>query len=125
MNWLAIALGGATGATLRYAIAGWVQGSRWAPTSFPGGTMVVNVSGCFAIGVLTALFYGRFVVASEMRTFLLVGVLGGYTTFSTFALETFNLLEEGSFGLAAANAVGSVLLGLTGVAAGMALGRWL
>ena len=125
MHWLAIALGGAIGATLRYAVAGWVQASRWVPASFPSGTMVVNVSGSFAIGVLTALFYGRFVVAPATRTFLLVGVLGGYTTFSTFGLETFTLIEEGSLGLAAVNAFGSVLLGLMGVAAGLALGRWL
>ena len=128
MHGLAAAAGGAVGAYLRWALGGWLQRAAWASPAnqyFPVGTLAVNLSGCFAIGLLAALVHERLLLAPPARTFLLVGVLGGYTTFSTFALETLTLIEEGSFALATLNALGSVVFGLLGVAAGALLARGL
>jgi CrcB protein len=87
-------LGGGAGSALRY----WLTGSvyRFLQPTFPYGTLVVNVSGCFLIGFLMALFEERFVVQPLLRLFLTLGVLGGFTTFSTFSFETIELLREGS-----------------------------
>ncbi|MCZ7651940.1 MAG: CrcB family protein [Thermoanaerobaculia bacterium] len=90
----------------------------------PLGTLAVNLSGCLAIGLLAGLFEQR-LASPGLRLFLLVGVLGGFTTFSTFGLETQRLLEEGSLALAAANAGLSLGGGLLGVLLGLALGRWI
>lgn len=117
---LIVGAGGFVGAALRYAVGGLV--SRVLPPDFPWSTFVVNVSGCFVIGLL-AVLTERGPVAPSTRLFLMVGVLGGYTTFSTFGYETPNLVREGSHGLAVANAVGQVLVGLTGVWAGMTVAR--
>lgn len=124
-----VALGGALGAAARYLVAGWVQRAGWVEglrggaALFPWGTFVVNVSGCTAIGLLAGLLEERSVAAPELRLFLLVGVLGGYTTFSSFGLETQRLLAEGSVAVALANVVGSVVVGLGAVLGGMALAR--
>src|SRR5512140_1501220 len=87
-------LGGGVGSALRY----WVSGSvyRFVKTTFPYGTLVVNIGGCFVIGFLMALFEERFVVQPLLRLFLTIGILGGFTTFSTFSFETVELLREGS-----------------------------
>lgn len=87
-------LGGGIGSALRY----WLSGSvyRFAKPTFPYGTLVVNVSGCFLIGFLMAVFEERFVVQPLLRLFLTIGILGGFTTFSTFSFETVELLREGS-----------------------------
>ena len=106
---------------LRWAIGGWVQGA--AASFFPWGTFVVNASGCLAIGVLATLLDERSLLGPVWRLFLLVGVLGGYTTFSSFGLETWRLVESGDWLRAAANAGGSVGVGLVAVAAGVALAR--
>ena len=98
-----IAIGGGAGSVLRYAIAGWSQ--RLADESFPLGTMVVNVLGCMAIGVLGAWFAEPHTVREEWRVALMVGLLGGFTTFSTFSFETLELANDGQWGRAAANAV--------------------
>jgi fluoride exporter len=117
---LAIAAGGAAGALLRYAVAGWVETSRLAygrpaGVSFPWGTVAVNLSGCLLIGLFAGLFHRRLLEHPDLRAFVFIGVLGAYTTFSTFALETLTLLEEGSPGLAFANGFGSPALGVLGV----------
>jgi CrcB protein len=110
---LLIALGGAVGATLRYVIAGWGQ-ERFDPQgSFPVGTLIVNVLGCFAIGFLMIAAADR--VPVHVRTGLLVGVLGGFTTFSTFGYETFALAGEHQPLRAAGNVILSVTLGLVAV----------
>ena len=109
------------GAVLRYTVGGLV--SRALPPDFPWSTFLVNVSGCFVIGLLAVLTEERGPVAPATRLFLMVGVLGGYTTFSTFGYETLTLVREGSHGLAVANAVGQVLVGLAGVWAGMTVAR--
>lgn len=118
---LVVGAGGFVGATLRYTLGGLV--SRAASPEFPWATLVVNVSGCFVIGLLAVLTEERGPVNPSTRLFLMVGVLGGYTTFSTFGYETLSLMREGSHALAAANAVGQLLLGLAAVWAGMMVAR--
>ena len=86
---LLIALGGAAGSVLRYLLHGWLQ--RAAGIRFPLGTLAVNVLGCLLIGCLAALFLAHSQIREEYRLGLTVGVLGGFTTFSTFSLETFKL----------------------------------
>ncbi len=108
-----IAIGGSVGAVARYLLAGW--GQRLTETSFPLGTLVVNVVGCLGIGVLAALFAGPAIVREEYRLAILVGFLGGFTTFSTFGYESFALLSEREWWLAGANVVASNLLGLLAV----------
>jgi CrcB protein len=121
MRWMWVFLGGGAGSLLRYVVGGWVQGAAGA--AFPWGTFVVNVSGCFAIGVLATWLTERTAATPELRTFLLIGVLGGYTTFSTFGIETWRLLESAEWLRAAGNALGSVAGGLAGVTAGVLLAR--
>ena len=116
-----VALGGACGAVARYLIGWWVT-TRW-PGPLPLGTIIVNLSGCFLLGLaLTAL--PRFFDQSEaLRLFIGVGFLGAYTTFSTFEYETLGLLEKGNVRAAFLNIALSLLLGLLAVGAGATLGR--
>ncbi len=117
-------LGGGIGASLRHLLGGAAQAlSRSA--SFPWGTFAVNVTGCFAIGLLAGLAEERGAPSGSVRTFLFVGVLGGYTTFSSFGNETINLLRGGEALAAAANAGGQLVLGLLAVALGRAAARLL
>ena len=119
---LLIALGAAIGANLRYAVSvGAAQ--RWG-SAFPYGTLIINVSGSMLIGVVLALA-ARSGLGAPWRLLLVTGFLGGYTTFSSFAWETYQLAVEGGLGPALLNVGGSVGLGLGGVVAGVALVRWL
>lgn len=114
-----IGLGGAVGSVLRYTVAGWIQ-RDW--TTFPVGTLAVNLSGCLLMGFLAErLVEGT--VHPPLRLAVLVGVLGGFTTFSTFSWETWKLLESGQFGLALVNILASVLTCLAGTLAGVRLAR--
>jgi fluoride exporter len=122
LKWILIAVGGAIGSMLRYAMQGWV-GQEVAGRSFPVGTMVVNLVGCFIIGFLSAMFDGRFLIREEYHFALRIGVLGGFTTFSSFGLETFNLAKDGEFGLAALNVFLSCAVGLLAVLIGYRLGE--
>lgn len=123
LKWLLIAGGGAFGSVLRYAVQGWVQ--RLAGGVFPLGTLVVNVSSCLAIGLLAGLFAGPQLVREEYRIGLTVGVLGGYSTFSTLGLETFNLTNDGELRLALANMLASCGVGFAAVWLGYRLAeRW-
>ena len=127
LNLLGVAVGGGFGSMARYLLQGWVQrradeAHGWAAI-FPWGTLAVNVFGCLVIGFLAALFEARLLVAPETRTFVLIGVLGGFTTFSSFGLETFALLRGGSTLLAFANVAASVVLGLAAVVAGAMVAR--
>jgi fluoride exporter len=115
-----ISIAGAVGALARYGLEGWV--SRRA-TAFPWGTFVVNISGAFLLGLLFTLLTERFVVAPWLRSAVTIGLLGAYTTFSTLTLETFRLFEEGSYLAAAFNIVGSIVVGLAAVFAGIVFGR--
>jgi fluoride exporter len=117
---LVVGAGGFLGAAARYVLGGLVY--RWLPATFPYATFIINVTGCFGIGVLAALAEERS-LAPGARLFLMVGVLGGYTTFSTFGYETFNLLREGSAPSALVNAIGQVVVGVLAVWAGAALVR--
>ncbi|OGW29460.1 MAG: hypothetical protein A2X59_05675 [Nitrospirae bacterium GWC2_42_7] len=108
---LLVGLGGFIGSIFRYLLSGYVQqASRSA--SFPHGTLVVNILGCFIIGLLTYLAESRGLFTDESRAFVFVGVLGGFTTFSTFGNETMNLLRDGESFLASVNIAAHVLLGL-------------
>lgn len=121
MKWVLLFAGGGLGAALRFALATWVD-SRASP-DFPWGTMVVNLVGCFAIGLLVTLAELRGGLAPSVRLFLVAGLLGGFTTFSTFSLETWLLVETREFGLAFANAAGALMAGLAAVFIGVWLGR--
>jgi fluoride exporter len=123
VTYLLIGIGGFLGANARYVVAGWVTERYGA--SFPYGTLVINVSGSFLLGLFLALITDRFIVHPYWRLFFAIGFLGGYTTFSTFSFESFALLLERSFLLAVANMAGSVLLGQLAVLVGMWVARLL
>jgi CrcB protein len=110
-----IALGGALGSVGRFWLSGFV--ARHFGETFPWGTLLVNVSGSFAIGFFGTLTgpNGRWLVNPTGRQFFMIGVCGGYTTFSSFSLQTFTLMEEGQWWYATANVVLSVVLCLAGV----------
>jgi CrcB protein len=119
---VAVGIAGFFGAIARYGLEGFISSRNGG--SFPWGTLTVNVSGSLILGFLFAvLIEGRVVLVPWLRTAMTVGFVGAYTTFSTLTLETFRLLEEGSLGLAGANAVGSLAIGLVAVYAGVVLGR--
>jgi len=112
---------GALGAYARYALDGFV--SRRVGGAFPWGTFVVNVSGAFVLGLVITVLSAKSALDPALRTSITVGFLGAYTTFSTLMYETVRLLENGDHGVAAANALGSLVAGMAAVAAGMAVGR--
>lgn len=118
---LLVFVGGGVGSVARYLLATAVQ--RNAPEGFPFGTFLVNLLGCFAIGVVGALGLERAALSPEARTFLMVGILGGFTTFSSFAWETLGLLSARDVLRAALYVGGSVALGLLGTVLGRAIGR--
>jgi fluoride exporter len=122
MPYVWVALGGALGSVARYGCGGVV--SRFADGGFPYGTMVVNVTGAALIGFLAALSVteGRLLVPPSVRLLTMTGVCGGYTTFSTFSLETFNLMQDGEWLRAGANVLFSVMLCLVAVAIGYIAG---
>ncbi|MBS1212760.1 MAG: putative fluoride ion transporter CrcB [Proteobacteria bacterium] len=120
---IAIALGGSVGSVARFLVANGIY--AWLGRSFPHGTLFVNVSGSFLMGFLTELMLQRFPLASEYRAAILVGFLGAYTTFSTFALESLYLFEEGSLLKAGLNIFLSAVLCLVAVWIGLVLGRQL
>ncbi|HEY0105897.1 MAG TPA: fluoride efflux transporter CrcB [Rhizomicrobium sp.] len=118
---LAVALGGAVGSLLRYFVAGAIQSP--AATGFPWGIFIVNVSGGLVMGIVTELAALKLNIGLELRAFLTVGILGGYTTFSTFSLESAILIQRGAYGLAAAYISGSALLSIAALFAGLWLVR--
>jgi CrcB protein len=119
---LLIALGGAVGTLARYGTSTALLRVT-ERSGFPYGTLAINLLGCFAIGYLNGLFLERLVVRPEYRLMLMVGVLGGYTTFSTFGLESANLLREGQYVRAAANVLLSNVAGILLVILGYGIGR--
>jgi CrcB protein len=110
-----VALGGALGSMARYAVS--LGATRWLGAGFPWGTLLVNVGGSFAIGLLAALVTsdGRPALGADARAFVMIGILGGFTTFSSFSLETLTLARSGALGAAAANAGLSLALCLAAV----------
>lgn len=121
MRAIIVGLAGFAGAVSRYAIGTWI--GRRSATSFPWATFAINVSGCFALGFLMALFTGRWVPNPDVRAALTVGFLGAFTTFSTFAHEAVQLGEKGSSSTATAYVVASVALGLVAAWLGTVAGR--
>jgi CrcB protein len=120
MSYLWIALGGALGSVARFASTEWAQ-SRW-PSTFPWGTLLVNVLGSLIIGMLAAMTEsGRWPLPTTVRQFLMIGVLGGYTTFSSFSLQTLLLLRSGAALTAGLNVLASVMLCLLAAWCGFAL----
>jgi CrcB protein len=121
---LLVGLGGFVGSSARFALSGLVH--RALPMStFPWGTLAVNVLGCLVIGLLAGLTELHQVLGPTARLFLFIGVLGGFTTFSTFAYETVGLAQASDLARAAANTVGQVVLGLGAAWVGYAAARFL
>ena len=137
LNYLYVAVGSAVGGLTRFVVGTWLQGrlDDWAPRTgaapflpFPIGTLIVNVTGSFLLGVILVVVSRQGAHANATRLLLAVGLCGGYTTFSTFSADTVGLLENGGGALAMLNVVASVGLALLAVLAGafvarLALGR--
>lgn len=121
MTVLAVAVAGAAGAVARYGVGVWAAGRIRG--DFPLATLLVNITGSFALGLVFTLTTQRLVAHPTLRTAITAGFLGAYTTFSTFSLETFRLLEDGSPALALLNVVFSVAAGLAAVYAGILVAR--
>ncbi len=124
MAWLWVSLGSAIGGAARYWLSGAVA-ARWGE-AFPMGTLAVNVLGSAVIGAIAASIEpeGRLWLSPAARDFVMLGVLGGFTTFSSFSLQTLNLARDGEWLWAGANIVGSVVLCLVAVWLGYAAGQW-
>lgn len=120
-QWLAIALGGAAGALARYGVSNAVYNALG--RGFPWGTLAVNVVGSGLMGVLFVLFMERMTVSPELRAALLIGFLGAFTTFSTFSIETLNLIEAGEPTKALLNAMLSVVVCVAATWGGVLLAR--
>ncbi len=120
MGILAIAAGGAIGAVLRYLVSGWVQGLGG--TRFPWGTLAVNVAGSFALAWLLSAFLDHATASPVQRAFWTIGLLGAFTTYSTFSYETIALLSVGDWVTGGANVAANLVLGLGAALAGLRLG---
>lgn len=119
--YLMVGIGGFFGAIARYLVDRWISGRMGG--LFPYGTLAINVSGSFILGLFAATITERWIVHPHWRLLIGVGFVGAYTTFSTFGYETHQLMEEGSFGLALLNVLLSVTVGLIAVRFGILLGR--
>lgn len=109
-KWGLLALGGILGTVGRYLLSGAVY--RWMGTAFPYGTLVVNVSGCLVIGFLGTLADKKFLLGPDARLFVMIGLLGAFTTFSSLIYESWKLFQDGQLMLGAVNLAGSIVLGL-------------
>jgi len=121
MRLLLICLGGAVGTAARYGVGG--LAARWWGTEFPYGTLIVNVTGSFLIGFIQQVGLNTLAISDTLRLVLTIGVMGGYTTYSSFSYETLRLVEEGSWFSALLNVVLTTGLCLALCALGLALGR--
>lgn len=117
MNYVLVFLGGGLGAMLRHGVN--LGTARWFGINFPWGTFVVNVTGSLIMGLIAGWFALKADASQGLRLFLTTGILGGYTTFSAFSLDTGLLYERGEIGLAAAYVIGSVVLSIAGLFAGL------
>lgn len=118
---LAVAVGGAFGSVARLLVG--FGSTRLFGLAFPWGTLLVNVAGSFLIGVLVESFALRWNVSQAWQGFLVIGICGGFTTFSTFSLDSYALLQRGELGLALAYIIGSVILSIAALFAGLYLVR--
>ena len=117
---LAVGAGGFIGAVMRFLVGGWVQRS-FGQAGFPLGTISVNLAGCLIIGLLGGITESREIFSPNVRLLVFIGILGSFTTFSTFGFETMALLRDGEFLLGALNVTLHILLGLIAVWAGYTL----
>ena len=115
-----VGVGGGLGALARYYIAGWIQP---AGAAFNWGIFIVNITGGFLMGLIVEASALKLNLSPELRSFLTVGILGGYTTFSTFSLDSALLLQKGQYALAAAYVIGSVVLSIAALFAGLWIAR--
>ena len=120
-KYLIIGLGGFLGAIARYALGGWAA-EKWG-ASFPYGTLLINVTGSFVLGLFLAAATGRLAIDPRWRLLLAIGFLGAYTTFSTYTYESAQLLLAGAWWPGVVNLLASNLLGLAASVAGIAIGR--
>ena len=116
-----LSVAGAVGTLARYGLSNLVQ--RFSPSEFPWGTLAVNAPGCLAFGVVWSLAEERMLISGATRIVLLVGFMGAFTTFSTFAFETGQMLDDSQWFTAAANLLAQNVLGVVLVLVGMAVGR--
>ena len=121
MNYILVFIGGGLGSTLRYAMS--VASARAFGTSFPWGTFLINITGSTVMGLIAGYLAFKGEASQPWRIFIMTGVLGGYTTFSAFSLDAALLYERGEVGLALAYVLGSVLLAVAGLFAGLAFVR--
>jgi len=123
LNCLYIALGGALGAVSRYLVSTWITNKT--EHIFPWGTFTVNILGSFFLGLIFVLTLEKSVISPQSRMLISIGFLGAFTTFSTFTLETLNIIKEGNISLAFLNIGGSVTLGLLAVWFGVTVAQYL
>lgn len=120
-RYLFVFIGGGIGAVSRYWLSGFVY--KFINTIFPIGNLVVNISGCILIGFLMTFFKERFVINPELQAFLIIGVLGGFTTFSSFSYETLTLIRNTEYYFAGLNILLSLVLCLIGTYIGIVIGE--
>lgn len=120
-NYLIVSLGAIVGASARYWVGSWAA-DRFG-TSFPFGTLMINLTGSFLLGFFVILFTDRFLMDPRWRLFAAIGILGSYTTFSTYTYESVNLILNGQVWLGIGNLIGSSVLGAVAVVLGILLGK--
>jgi CrcB protein len=123
MNYLLVFVGGGLGASLRHTVN--ITCAKCIGTAFPYGTFIINITGSIAMGLIAGYLAFKGEASQPWRLFLMTGILGGYTTFSAFSLDTALLYERGELGLALVYVLGSVALSIAGLFAGLALVRHL
>ena len=123
MHWLAVAVGGALGALARYAVSIW--GFNYSSDKFPYATLSVNVLGSFIMGILFVIIVERAALPAEMRSLLMVGFLGAFTTFSTFSLDALSLWQNGHLFVALVYVLATVVLCLVAISSSIWLARLL
>ncbi len=121
MSFLLVFVGAGLGGVLRHIMN--MLSLRWFGPGFPAGTFLINISGSIVMGLVVGFLATRDMPSIELRLFVATGILGGYTTFSTFSLDTITLWQRGEFAAAAAYVIGSLVLSFAGLWLGMALFR--
>lgn len=123
VNYVVISIGAAIGGMLRFGLASFTQ--KRIESFFPYGTLIVNVIGSFALGIIMYYLDDKEMLSPQIRLFLTVGLCGGFTTFSTFSYETLNLIKNSQFLLASANVLGNVFICLTAIYAAYIISKYL